>query len=69
MCHSNLNGGSMGNNIYIEDYQDVVANAERIQGSIQHAQGFSPMPKGGGQLTVCKLLTFEAWISQGMQNN
>ena len=38
-------------------------------GAIRHDNGFSPMPQDGGQLNNCQLGLFEAWISEGAQNN
>lgn len=66
-CHDNENAGQFGGNIFLEDYADVVLRVEdgSLQGSINHQNGFSPMPRGGGKLDSCTLLKFSSWINQG----
>lgn len=44
-------------------------NNGSLMGSIEHAAGYSPMPKGGTKLTDCNIAKFRAWINQGAINN
>lgn len=69
LCHSNLAAPSLGNNIKLEDFSDVAASSDMVLGSVKHEAGYSPMPKGGGNLGSCQLLKLEAWISQGKNDN
>ncbi|TFH39296.1 MAG: hypothetical protein E4G95_01525 [Bacteroidia bacterium] len=68
-CHSNSTAPSYGNNIRLEDYADVVAASTTVRGSINHAGGYSPMPKNGGKLGYCQLKQFDVWINRGMPEN
>jgi hypothetical protein len=68
-CHSNSMAASAGNNIRLEDYSDVVANATKIDGSIKHTGSYSPMPKNGGMIKVCSISQFDIWIRDGMPDN
>ena len=68
-CHSNSTAASFGNNIRLENYADLKANAVAVQGSINYTGTFSHMPKNGGKLKECSLRQFDIWVSQGMLNN
>ncbi|MBN2350131.1 MAG: hypothetical protein JXJ22_14930 [Bacteroidales bacterium] len=70
-CHNNTNAPSSGANIRLEDYSDVATRAGNgsLYGSIAHQSGFSPMPKGGGQLDNCSLNQIKSWIDSGYPNN
>lgn len=70
-CHSNAAAASMGGGIKLQDYQDVQAQAAngKLLGSITHAPGFSPMPKGGRKLAECNIQIIRKWVNAGMQNN
>lgn len=69
-CHSNSTS-SFGGNIRLEDYADVKARADNgsLLGSISHAGGFSPMPKGAAKLQVCQIAIVQKWIDAGAPNN
>lgn len=69
-CHSNSNS-SLGGSIKLENYADVKLRADdgSLLGSITHATGFSPMPKGGGKLDDCSLTWFTLWIAAGSPDN
>lgn len=69
VCHSNLNAPSFGNGISLQNYQDVASLSEAIIGSINHAAGYSPMPKGGSKLDACTIMKFEAWVADGSPEN
>lgn len=72
-CHG---GASPAGDIPLENYDDVAASAAISEGSygslygtISHASGNSPMPKGSDKLSDCTVSKFKAWIDQGSQNN
>ena len=68
-CHSNITAPSYGNNIHLETYADVVANAVQISESIKHTGSISPMPKNGGMIKPCSITQFDIWVRKGMLNN
>jgi hypothetical protein len=68
-CHSNSTAASFGNNIRLEDYEDVKTNSQDVLGSISHDSGFSPMPKNAAKLNDCLILQFEIWINDGTPDN
>ena len=72
-CHS---GTSPSGNISLENYTDVSAaaaispgNYGSLYGTISHASGNSPMPKGGSKLSDCTISKIKAWIDQGAMEN
>lgn len=67
-CHSNASAGTLGNNLRLENYADVMANATAVAGSIKHSGSYSPMPKNGGKLKDCSIKQFDIWIRKGMPN-
>jgi hypothetical protein len=38
-------------------------------GTVNHATGYSAMPKGGGKLTDCEIRQLQTWIDNGTLNN
>jgi len=65
-CHSAAaNGGSA----LLNTYNEVVAKAPRITGSIKQLSGFSAMPKGGGKISSCSITQWDIWVRKGMLNN
>ncbi len=68
-CHSNNNAAAFGNNLRLEDYDDVNTSAEEILGSIKHDPSYSPMPKNGGKLRPCLINQFDAWMKKGTPEN
>jgi hypothetical protein len=70
-CHSNSAAPSSGNNIVLDNYNSVkihVTNG-KLLGSINHAPGFSPMPKGSAKLTSCEIGKISNWVGSGAPNN
>jgi len=72
-CHS---GSSPSGNIALENYTDVAAaaaidagNYGSLYGTISHASGNSPMPKGSSKLSDCTISQIKAWIDQGAMDN
>ena len=68
-CHSNSNAPAFASGLSLEDHEDVAAYSYRIIGSINHREGFLPMPKDQEQLDSCQVKTMEAWVNQGKLNN
>jgi hypothetical protein len=67
-CHS---GGAPQGNVSLENYDDIVIAADNgsLLGTIKHEDGWSPMPKGGGQLNDCSIATIEKWVNDGTPDN
>lgn len=72
-CHS---GQAPSGNVRLESYADIAAAGAiepgsygSLYGTINHAGGNSPMPKGGGKLPECSIAQVKAWIDAGMPNN
>jgi hypothetical protein len=66
-CHK---PGSLGGNIDLSTYNSVkvqVTNG-KLLGSVTHAVGFSPMPKGN-KLSDCQITQITNWINAGALNN
>jgi len=70
-CHSNSTAASYGGNIRLENYDDVKLRADNgsLLGSLSHANGFSPMPKGSSKLDNCQISVIQIWIDNGATNN
>lgn len=70
-CYSCHTGGfpsggiSMGN--YATD-KAIGANG-KLYGSVIHASGYSPMPKGMSKMNACQIAIIKKWIDAGMLNN
>jgi ribosomal protein S16 len=47
----------------------AIVNDGRLLGSIQHASGFSPMPKGSAKMNSCNITKIRKWIQAGALNN
>jgi mono/diheme cytochrome c family protein len=67
-CHS---GAAPSGNIRLESYNTIsaAANNGSLLGVIRHEPGWSPMPKGGGQLNDCNIAQIETWVNDGTPNN
>lgn len=67
-CHS---GGAPSGGISLEGYTNVKTLAQngKLYGTISHAAGYSPMPKGGNKLSACNITKVKAWIDSGIPNN
>jgi putative effector of murein hydrolase len=61
----------MGGGVKLQDYADVksVASNGKLLGTVSHASGFSPMPKGGNKLNDCYVAVIKKWIAAGALNN
>lgn len=47
----------------------MIAENGTLVGTITHASGFSPMPKGKPKLADCDINKIKAWVAQGTKNN
>lgn len=67
-CHS---GGAPSAGISLTNYAEVKASAESgsLMGTINHASGYSAMPKGGNKLSDCDIAKLNIWINNGMTQN
>jgi hypothetical protein len=52
-------------------YSDVILRVDdgSLIGSINHDNGFSPMPKGSSKLNLCNITVIQKWIDDGAPNN
>lgn len=67
-CHSgNFPSGNIAMGTYAAD--KAIGQNGSLYGSINHASGFSPMPKGMPKLSNCQVAVIKKWIDAGMQNN
>ncbi|NOR88379.1 MAG: hypothetical protein GQ527_12290 [Bacteroidales bacterium] len=67
-CHqaSNPSGG-----VLLDTYEQVklVADNGRLWGSVNHENGYTAMPQGGGKLSSCSLGQIKSWIDNGSLDN
>jgi len=67
-CHSgSFPSGNQLMGTYAAD--KAMAQSGKLYGTISHAGGYSPMPKGGAKLSNCQIATIKKWIDAGMLNN
>ncbi len=68
MCHG---GSSPSAGIKLDTHTEVVkyANTGSLMGSINHASGYSAMPKNASKMSACQIDKIQAWINSGMPNN
>jgi hypothetical protein len=65
-CHS---GSSAPAGIKTDSYSGVKADFTRIMGSVEHKQGFSPMPQDGNKLSDCNIDKLKRWNTLGKPDN
>jgi len=70
-CHGNSVYTIAGGGINLDGYSNLKAFVDngKLIGSINHEQGFSPMPKNGGKLSECDISIIELWINSGSPDN
>lgn len=67
-CHAN--GAAFGGvNLGTYAQARAVATSGRLLGSVNHASGYSPMPRGAAQLSVCDRAKLRLWVAAGAPNN
>jgi hypothetical protein len=70
-CHNTANAGAVGGGISLDSYTKLlpyVTNG-KLMGSINHAGGYSPMPKSATKLSSCDIQKIQAWVTAGAPNN
>ncbi len=67
-CHG---GSAPAGNIGLENHDQIkiVADNGKLLGTINHEDGYSPMPKGGGKLADCSRLKIDTWVNMGSPDN
>lgn len=70
-CNSCHGGSSPSAGIKLDTYTEVVkyANAGSLMGSINHASGYSAMPKNTSKMSACQIEIIQNWINTGLPNN
>ncbi len=71
-CHSTDNAPILGAGIILDTYAGVkgMVDAERLWGTINHLEGFSPMPKGSTEtIDQCFLDQIKSWLDAGALDN
>lgn len=71
VCHSTASANANGGGIQLDSYTKlkVYVDNGRLMGSINHAGGFSPMPKNATKLNGCDISKIQAWVNKGAPNN
>ncbi len=67
-CHS---GSSPSGDILLNSYSETIkyVNNGSLMGSINHASGYSAMPKSAAKMSSCEIGTIQKWIDSGAINN
>jgi hypothetical protein len=70
-CYSCHTGGFPSGGISMGTYTSdkAIGVNGKLYGSIIHASGFSPMPKGMSKMNACQIAIIKKWIDAGMLNN
>ncbi len=68
-CHANSNAAALGNNIRLEDYNDIKAESPFLLGAIRHEPPRSFMPKDAPMLSNCLIQQFAIWVDDGTPQN
>lgn len=67
-CHNNnLASGQV--NLFGHANVNIYAQSGSLLGSITHANGYFPMPKGSPMLSDCEIALVRTWIRNGAPNN
>ena len=67
-CHT---ATSAGGGVVLNSYATIKTSVQsgKFWGSVNHASGFSAMPKGTDKMPQCDLNKIKAWINRGALNN
>jgi uncharacterized membrane protein len=70
-CHSTSAAAGSGGGIILDNYNSVkpYATNGKLLGSINHASGFSAMPKNSTKLSDCDIAKISNWVNSGALNN
>jgi hypothetical protein len=67
-CHNNQTPSGTINLSNYNGVQAVAVNG-KLMGAIDHAAGYSPMPKGGAKMPACEIEEIRIWVNGGAPNN
>ncbi len=67
-CH---NPSFLSAGLDLTNYNTVksIALDGRFMGTVTHATGYQPMPRGAAKMSDCKITQIRKWIEDGSQNN
>lgn len=70
-CYSCHTGSFPSGGILMGTYaaDKAIGQNGTLYGSISHANGYSPMPKGMSKMTACQIASVKRWIDNAMPNN
>ena len=69
-CHGSAVYQTLGGGNDYSDYNGIKRqSASLLLGSVKHAAGYDPMPKGGAKLSDCDIARIQSWIEAGQPNN
>lgn len=70
-CYSCHTGSFPSGNQLMGTYaaDKAMALNGKLYGTIAHAAGYSPMPKGMAKMTGCQIAVIKKWIDSGTLNN
>lgn len=68
VCHSQA--AALGN-VVVEGYANArqYALTGQLYGSVNHSNGYLPMPQGGSKLPACDIAAVKKWVDDGAPNN
>lgn len=71
VCHSTASANASGGGIQLDTHAKlkVYVDNGKLMGSINHAGGYSPMPKNATKLSSCDIAKIQAWVNAGALNN
>jgi len=70
-CHSSGQAPRNGNGIVLDNYADLVIQADngKLVGSIAHSPGYNAMPPNASKISACDITFIRHWIEIGKPNN
>lgn len=70
-CYSCHTGSFPSGNAVMGTYtaDKAMGLSGKLAGTIAHAAGYSPMPKGSPKMSNCQIATIRKWIDSGMPDN
>ena len=70
-CHSTATANGSGAGIQLDTHAKlkVYVDNGKLMGSINHAGGYTPMPKNATKLSSCDISKIQAWVNAGALNN
>jgi cytochrome c5 len=70
-CNTCHGGSSPSAGIKLDSYTEVgkYITSGSLMGSMNHASGFSAMPKNGSKMPACEIQIIQDWINAGALNN